>query len=66
MKDSYDHMEKFNRSQQLSHLDNRIDDSISAADKSLGEGALTNLESHKSIGKQTPGGVDTGGPGSMS
>ena len=63
MKDSYD---IHNRSQQLSHLDNRIDDSMSAADKSLGEGAITNIESHRTIGKQTPGGVEMGAPGSMS
>ena len=66
MKDSYDHTDKFNRSQQLSQLDHRIDDSMSAADKSLGDGAITNLESHKTLGKQTPGGVEMGGPGSMS
>ena len=66
MKDSYDHTDKFNRSQQLSQLDHRIDDSMSAADKSLGDGAITNLESHKTLGKQTPGGVEMGGAGSMS
>ena len=63
MKDSYDHMDKFNRSQQLSQLDHRIDDSMSAADN---DGAITNLESHRTIGKQTPGGVEMGGPGSIS
>ena len=66
LKDSYDPIDKFNRSQQLSQLDHRIDDSMSAPDKSIGDGAITNLESHKTTSKQTPGGVEMGGPGSMS